>query len=385
VTRADDLRLLVISRYFPPKVGGSSILMGNLLSSFPPDQLHLIRGMPGKVLEDAAFRVEVSQTFIELPKALGRYAWRLSHALYPFVLAAAYKEHRKRPFTAVMGCWPLACDLEFAYGVHKWLGIPLYVYMHDLWSDLSRSARGKRLTRAFERRYFRAARKVFCITDDATRYYRDAYDVDAQTLLHSVDWRAVSQADAFIEPATDRPPTIVFCGAVFELMNRDSVIRINDAVQSMDLAHMVFCTQTPGPPADLGLHGDRLSLFSASRAGAFRQLQEADVVCAPLAFDSYAPIEVRTVFPTKMLDYLICGRPILVHAPADSFLATDARKRGWGFVVDQPDVAAVRDGLQRILDDVPLQRQLVAAAWQEARRRDSRLIAAELYQHLRQA
>lgn len=375
-------RLLVISRYFPPRIGGSSILMGNLLASFPADRLHLIRGMPGTVLEDPDFKVDVPETFIEMPPILGRHSWRLSHALYPQVVAAAYREHRKQPFTAVLGCWPLACDLEFAHGVHTWLRIPLYIYMHDLWSDLSRSAMGKKLTRVLERRYLRAARKVFCITDDAARYYQQAYGVETHTLWHSVNWRNLPAEGHFVERDPAAPPTVVFCGAVFELMNRDSVIRINDAVQSMDSARMVLCTQNSGSPADLGLRGSRIAMFSASRADAFRQLQESDVVCAPLAFESYAPTEVRTVYPTKMLDYLVCGRPILVHAPADSFLARDARERGWGFVVDRPEVGAVREGLARVIQDQPLQRQLVAAAWQEARRRDSRLIAADLYRQV---
>jgi glycosyltransferase involved in cell wall biosynthesis len=381
---AGDCRLLVISRYFPPMVGGSAILMGNLLASFPREQLHVIRGRPGVNLEDAEFTVDIPQTCVEMPKALGRYGWRLSHLLYPAVLAAAYREHRRRPFTAVLGCWPLACDLDFAYRIHKRFGIPLYLYMHDQWSDLARSPLGKRLTRMLEQHYVRAATKVFCITDAAARQYREMYGVETHTLWHSVNWASVPDQGVFVEPAADRRD-IVFCGAIYELMNHDSVVRINEAVQSMPGAQMIVCTQNPGPPASLGLRGGNLSMFSASRAEAFRQVQSASVVCAPLAFHSYARDEVRTVYPTKMLDYLVCGRPILVHAPADSFLARDARERGWGWVVDRPDVSAVREGLESVASDVPLQRRLVTAAWQEARRRDSRLIAADLYRQVQTA
>ena len=38
--------------------------------------------------------------------------------------------------------------------------------------------------------------------------------------------------------------------------------------------------------------------------------------------------EVRTVFSTKLLEYLIAGRPIVVFAPHDSYHATSAQKEG---------------------------------------------------------
>lgn len=380
---ASASRLLVISRYFPPAVGGSAILMGNLLREYPRKQLHVIRGMPGRVHVDPDFKIDVSESLVEMPKALGRYAWRLSLALYPAVLGAALKEHRRRRFTAVLGCWPLVFDLEFAYGIHKLLGLPLYIYMHDLWSDAARTAWGKRGARLLERHYLRAATTVLCITDEAAAYFRETHNVNTHVLPHSVNWRGITEPDLFIDRAPDnRPATVVFCGAIYDLMNTDSLLRINEAVQSLPVVCMVCCTQTPESLENRGLGGPRLSIFTASRAEAFRQLRDATIVCLPLAFQSYAPIEVQTVFPTKTLDYLICGRPILVHAPRDSFLARDARTRGWGYVVDSPDVSALRDAIQRLIEDVPMQRQLVAAAWQEARRRDSRIIAAQLYEHV---
>ena len=45
--------------------------------------------------------------------------------------------------------------------------------------------------------------------------------------------------------------------------------------------------------------------------------------------------EVRTVFSTKILEYLVSGRPIVVFAPEGSYHAESAKKNGWGYVVTE--------------------------------------------------
>ncbi|HWC25536.1 MAG TPA: glycosyltransferase, partial [Solirubrobacteraceae bacterium] len=94
--------------------------------------------------------------------------------------------------------------------------------------------------------------------------------------------------------------------------------------------------------------------------------QEAQVLFLPLAFDSPYPDVVRTSAPAKMAEYLAARRPILVHAPADSFVSSYFRRHGCGVVVDRNDPATLAEALQRILDDAELRERLCAAAWERA-------------------
>ena len=50
--------------------------------------------------------------------------------------------------------------------------------------------------------------------------------------------------------------------------------------------------------------------------------------------------EFRTIFPTKTIEYLISGRPILAHSPADAFLTKFLVENDCALVVDRPDVDA---------------------------------------------
>jgi glycosyltransferase involved in cell wall biosynthesis len=94
---------------------------------------------------------------------------------------------------------------------------------------------------------------------------------------------------------------------------------------------------------------------------------EADVLFLPLAFKSgYSADIVRTAAPGKIGEYLAARRPILVHAPADSFVAWYFRHYECGLVVDRDDPEELAGALSRLLSDRELCEQLTTRAWQRA-------------------
>jgi hypothetical protein len=54
----------------------------------------------------------------------------------------------------------------------------------------------------------------------------------------------------------------------------------------------------------------------------------------------------RYSFPAKLTSYLAVGRPVLVHAPADSALAEFCRANPVGAVVDSLEVQPIVDALR---------------------------------------
>jgi hypothetical protein len=76
---------------------------------------------------------------------------------------------------------------------------------------------------------------------------------------------------------------------------------------------------------------------------------DADMLFLPLAFHSPIPEVLRTSAPGKMGEYLSSGRPILVHAPQDSFLSWFFRQHRCGVVVDSPDCGLLADAVRDIL------------------------------------
>jgi glycosyltransferase involved in cell wall biosynthesis len=103
-------------------------------------------------------------------------------------------------------------------------------------------------------------------------------------------------------------------------------------------------------------------------AEAQRLQTEADILFLPLAFDSPAPEVVRTALPGKFAEYLASGRPMLVHAPPDSFVAWYCRCHQCAVVVDKTDPRGLAGGLERLATDPQFRCAIVAAALDRARK-----------------
>jgi glycosyltransferase involved in cell wall biosynthesis len=79
-----------------------------------------------------------------------------------------------------------------------------------------------------------------------------------------------------------------------------------------------------------------------------------------------SPDEYRTIFPTKTIEYLICGRPILAHTPPDCYLTRFLRKHQCALIVDTPCIAALVEAVEKLRDDHELRSKLVTAATRTA-------------------
>jgi glycosyltransferase involved in cell wall biosynthesis len=98
--------------------------------------------------------------------------------------------------------------------------------------------------------------------------------------------------------------------------------------------------------------------------------QSADVLFLPLAFDSPIPEVIRSSAPAKLGEYLAAGRPILVHAPAGSFVTELIRGAEAGLVVDTPDPRRLAVALTTLASDAGLRERMVLNANRLAREFD---------------
>jgi len=115
-----------------------------------------------------------------------------------------------------------------------------------------------------------------------------------------------------------------------------------------------------------GIHGAVVyHPYEVASAMPVRQ-QQADVLFLPLAFGTIHPEIIRMAAPGKMGEYLAARRPILVHAPPDSFIAWYFRRYECGIVVDENDQLQLANALQSLLTDASLRERLSERAWERA-------------------
>jgi glycosyltransferase involved in cell wall biosynthesis len=97
-------------------------------------------------------------------------------------------------------------------------------------------------------------------------------------------------------------------------------------------------------------------------------LARADALLVIMGFEEGARQIESTSFKSKIVDYLLAGRPLIVWGPDYSTAVRHARSEGFGLVVDTPDPAAVVEALKRLRDDPGLGRRLVEAGARFRRR-----------------
>jgi glycosyltransferase involved in cell wall biosynthesis len=98
--------------------------------------------------------------------------------------------------------------------------------------------------------------------------------------------------------------------------------------------------------------------------------RSADVLFLPLAFDSPIPEVIRSSAPAKLGEYLAAGRPILVHAPAGSFVTELIRRAEAGLVVDTPDPRRLAEALTTLASDAGLRERMILNAGRLAKEFD---------------
>lgn len=369
-------------------------MMRNLLGPIPRESLVLLCGnnaMYPLGQENALGPVEIvdmpnllrkRQFWIGLPRYL-EYLW------VPLIAFRAVRVARREKVRAIFANYPFGYFLVAGWLASRVARLPLFVYMHSLWEETVDTAADRTMARLLEGRIFRDAVKVYVPTEEAARHYRAKHGFTPGLLPHAVNLE--DGAPAAGAPGDRCDPsvrTIVFTGGVYN-MNRDALEAMVRAVEGMpigpgepEIRFLVCAPNDPATLARLGIAGTRTQVRCVNTATAMRLQREADVLYVPLAFNTPWQDEIRTVFPTKVVEYVMSGTPILLHAPGDCYTVEDARRFGWAHVVATLEPAPLQEAIRRLLADRPLRERLVAGARAAAETRDARKIASELERDL---
>lgn len=152
---------------------------------------------------------------------------------------------------------------------------------------------------------------------------------------------------------TDRPLRIVYTGSIYAAQ-ADSLRRLCDAIELLDHRGISLQLHVYGPPpiADILslLPVDRIEFHPAVSTAEAAEVQvQADLLFLPLSFDCGYPELIRTSAPGKFGEYLACGTPVVVHAPADSFPVTFVSTHRCAAACDVPESHRLADTLSSLL------------------------------------
>jgi len=354
-------RFVVVSGYFPPLIGGTATVMRELLGAFDPARFGVIAEKPdafdGTHNATVPPGIEVLRAGVpgwikRLPYGLRAVRW-LRFALVPRLVRMILAQRPER-IIAVLPSWPF---LLAAYFAHQRSGVPFYTYWMDASVKAERLGLPDRWVVArYERAILAAARQRLVLSEALQEDFRQRFGMESTVIPHPI---ALTEGIGEFQRSTDER-LIVHTGVV-EALQREGLRRVQAAILANPEWKTQLVLSTPTDPADLGeFHAARIATLPGAEVRALQRRAAVLVAALPFA-DSHESLR-RTAFPTKVVEYLTTGVPILAHAPPDSFFARHVRQHGYALLVDEPTEAAVQAGLTRLLTDDALCRELTTRA-----------------------
>jgi glycosyltransferase involved in cell wall biosynthesis len=370
-------RVLLSSWAFPPVSSGSGYILYQLLRHFPQEEFVAVHG----ISEPTAYQGRSLDAIGSQVTMFGSYLWtrrimrRLPAIYIPRIRRHIVQLARKYDVRRIYAHYPEGCFTVAAWQAAEELGLPLTVYLDVLWEESGNDSLA--LARAYEHKVLERAENRFAITEFAIEYLEKKHGLKVELLPHTTDTAGLPEG--LRKLPEDGPPVVHFAGGISSRMNGDAVLRLARAAAIAKTSPKLdMCTPSlPDELRRLGIGSRYVDQASLADAQA-----RSTVLFLPLAFDSSEPLMIRHNFPTKAMDYLRSGRPILVHSPADSYLTWLARKEGFAVVVDRPDAEELAAAMDRLIADRQLQENVVAKALEFVRTRDSRPWAKVLWKTL---
>ena len=395
------MKFALVSSVLPPGDSSHAAVIHRLLRDLDPESYCLITsGTDGRSSEAGRLR----GAHYYLPPAprltrgyrMGLRLWRERVNFGVGVLARARaigRILRRERCDAVVACTGGLEVLDFpsAYLASRRTGARFYAYLLDQYGHMVTTVLGKHIFAHLEPRLVKGAAAVIVPNELQRDDMRRRYGIDVSVIHNPCDlaeYGGPAKADAddsAIARADER--RIVYTGSIGPL-HYEPFRTLLTAMARLDrsLTLHLYTGQARARLESEGIRGP-VVFHPPQPLSAMAALQQrADLLFLPLALRSKHADIVRTAAPGKMSEYLAAGRPILVHAPPDSFLARYFREHQCGVVVDRRDPAELAAAIESVLTDPALRGRLRARAWQraeadfaieQARRQFARLIGLE--------
>jgi glycosyltransferase involved in cell wall biosynthesis len=378
------MKFALVSHKIPPSGTGQSLVIYRMLQGIDPESYCLVsteRHDPRDPGENPSEMLPCHYHYLPPPFKLSRgYRFglqRLREGINVLLVVLQYSRLiaeiiKREKCEAVIACTGDVTLLPAGYLAGLRARVPFYAYVFDHysyreWDDPIAAFWARR----FEPLLMKRAKGVIALNEVLRDDLRERFGVEAAVIHNAFDitpYATAGRPDAG-QRGDSGEVNIVYTGAVYEA-HFGAFRNLMAAIRMLDRPGIRLHLYTNQPDATLereNVRGPIIRHRQQSMTEMPRVQMEADILFLPLAFDSPYPGLVKTSAPTKLGEYLAARRPILVHAPRDSFVSRYFSEHECGVVVDEDDPARLAEGIELILGDSELCRRLIANALERAR------------------
>jgi glycosyltransferase involved in cell wall biosynthesis len=375
------MKLAIISIALPPSHTGQAVVLFQLLKNVKPDSYCLItqkninyyqfggnctEKLPGKYY----FLNPDNQIFQRFVKGLA-----LLHLerLFQNILAVRTYQIKKilikEKCTSVIVCTGDLFDPPAAFLACKALEIPFIIYTFDYYSRQWTDPIFRSFAEKHEPQIIKNASRVIVTNRCMQKEYNKRYGIDATIIHNPIDLEEYEKNAADSEQNNPNVSKIVYTGTIYEA-HYSAFQNLITAIEKTKIPGLKLHLYTPQSVTYLeknNITGPVVIRDPLPNQQMPKIQRNADILFLPLAFNSPYPDIIKTSSPGKIGEYLASKRPILVHAPAESFLSWYFRKYSCGFVVDQENTDKLATAIILLFSDKELERALTENAYARAK------------------
>ncbi len=369
-------KVAIVSHILPPSPSGQAMMLHRLLKEQDPSTYCLISKRhyaPEHDLEDKTDRLPAP--YFHLARDLTEralFGWRPIFEFFTVPTALVLRATRilkilkSEASDVVIACTGDLLDLPAGFLASRLARVPFIAYLFDdyvyQWAD----PKIRRVASWFANRMIRKSEGVIVTNEFLGDEYRERYDVEC-AIIRNPGFEQVGEGEPDLKSRERVDVSIVYTGAIYHA-HFDAFHRLLEAISLLERQNVrlhLYTTQSRGELSRHGIVGP-LVLHDHLPVSEVASVQrQADILFLPLAFDSPIPEVIRTSSPGKMGEYFAAGRPVLVHAPSDTFLAYYCRQHECGLVVDQPESVRLSEAITKLMDNPSLRARLISKArWQ---------------------
>ncbi len=397
--RNNNKKALFISSYAPPAIGGPQNLY-TLLRDFPQESYAILTSFynidnfsakSGSWLKGGYFFYdnlsatkeerqksggEASQKTNILQKikmAVKRIGWLKAVLGTPIIFSQIFMILKAGPRIAkkigadvIIEVSDYGPAMIGGYLTHRITKKPLILFMFDLYKGNYLPFPGGLLAYIFEPKIFKSASKIIVTNGGTKDFYIKRYGekiADKIVVIHNSVFPEGYKNNTSVITEHKPPYSLLFTGRIYwpQIGSIKNIIR---AVNELDdVVFNIYCPNPKDYLKQIGIEEGLKVKISAAPPSEMPKIQgAADILLLPLSWNTKSPQIIDTATPGKLTDYLIAGKPILIHAPASTYLIKYAKENNFAAVADTEDTEKLKETIGKLAKNTDWANELVKNA-----------------------
>ena len=360
--------ILFVTTFYPPNNNGTSVVMSNLIKELDQKTVYGVVTWANSFKDkDEIINGKIVHKLFNFQYLFNPRLWFFFRRFtFNFEKRKVIKLIKKKKITHVVGVYPDLDFLEISRSASEVCGVKFYPYLHDTLAEGLSHKRYKNIAKVVQQNIFKTSRKILVMSEGMKDLYKDKYDVETTPVLHSFSENVEEK-----ELNNDTVEKSIFWGGAIYAINKETVKRVHSACKNLDYTLTLSAANTPEKLANLGFENKNIKILPfLTREDYITTIGNQRALLLSIDWPDESAVhkdELGTIFPTKTIEYLISGRPIIVNCPEEYFLARFFKKYQCGIVLTERDPQKLKEYIETVLNDEEKLKVMVANAYKTSK------------------